>query len=417
MAKKLSKQLCGFRKGHSAQHCLLVMLEKWRASLDNGGCSGVLLTDLSKAFDCLAHDLLIAKMEAYGFDYNATQLIHSYLTNRRQRVRMNTNYNTWGEIITGVPQGSILGPLVFNVYLSDYFLLVEESDVANYADDNSAYACKKDIHTVIKQLEEDSRILLEWVVNNVLKANPDKFHLLLSSVDEKLSIVVDQYEISNSRKEKLLGVTLDNILSFAEHVSGLCSKASQKLHALARVSPYMNITKRRTIMNAFITSQFGYCPLVWMFHSHKLNNRINKIHERALRIVYNDDLSSFDELLNRDSSFTIHSRNIQALAIELYKVVNGLSPEIMNQVFPLKDVLMHCSRFPFKTRNVKTVSYGMETLGFMGPKIWALVPGEIKKVKSLAEFKRNIKQWKPVKCPCRICKTYVAGVGFIEISD
>ena len=129
-----------------------------------------------------------------------------------------------------------------------------------------------------------------------------------------------------------------------------------------------------------------------MFHSRKLNNRINKIHERALRIVYNDDLSSFDELLNRDSSFTIHSRNNQALAIELYKVVNGLSPEIMNQVFPLKDVLLHCSRFPFKTGNVKTVSYGMETLGFMGPKIWALVPGEIKKVKSLAEFKRYIKQ-------------------------
>ena len=317
MDKKLSKQQCGFRKGHSAQHCLLVMLEKWRASLDNGGCSGVLLTDLSKAFDCLAHDLLIAKMAAYGFDYNGTQLIHSYLTNRRQRVRMNSNYSTWSEIITGVPQGSILGPLVFNVYLSDYFLFVEESDVANYADDNSAYACKKDIHTVIKRLGEDSRILLEWVGNNVLKANPDKFHLLLSSVDENLSIIVDQYEISNSRKVKLLGVTLDNRLSFAEHVSGLCSKASQKLHALARVSPYMNIIKRRTIMNASITSQFGYCPLVWMFHSRKLNNRINKIHERALRLVYNDDLSSFDELLNRDSSFTIHSRNIQALAIEI----------------------------------------------------------------------------------------------------
>ena len=91
-------------------------------------------------------------------------------------------------------------------------------------------------------------------------------------------------------------------------------------------------------MNAFINSQFGYCPLVWMFLSRTLNNRITKIHERALRIVYNDDLSSFDELLNRDNSFTIHARNIQALAIELYKVINGLSPEMMNQVFPLKDV-------------------------------------------------------------------------------
>ena len=99
-------------------------------------------------------------MAAYGFDYKATQLIHSYITNRRQRVIINSNYSTRSEIITGVPQGSILGPLVFNFYLSDYFLFIEESDVANYADDNSAYACKEDINTVIKQLEKDSRILL-----------------------------------------------------------------------------------------------------------------------------------------------------------------------------------------------------------------------------------------------------------------
>ena len=106
-----------------------------------------------------------------------------------------------------------------------------------------------------------------------------------------------------------------------------------------------------------------------MFHSRTLNNRINKIHEKALRIVYNDDLSSVDELLNRDNSFTIHAWNIQALAIELCKVINGLSPEIMNHVFPLKDVSLYCSRFPFKTRNVKTVSYGTETSSSMWPKI------------------------------------------------
>ena len=99
MDKKLSKHLCGFRKGYSAQHSLLVMLEKWRATIDKGGSCGVLLTDLSKAFDCIAHDLLIAKMAAYGFDHNAIKLIHSYLSNRRQRVRINSNYSTWSEII------------------------------------------------------------------------------------------------------------------------------------------------------------------------------------------------------------------------------------------------------------------------------------------------------------------------------
>ena len=116
-------------------------------------------------------------------------------------------------------------------------------------------------------------------------------------------------------------------------------------------------------------------PLVWMFHSRMLNNRINKIHERALRIVYNDDHSTFDELLNRDGSFTIHEKNVQILAIEIFKVINGLSPEIMKHVFPLKESYEYCSRFPFKTVKINSVSYGTETSDdFIGPKIWALVP-------------------------------------------
>ena len=387
----MSKQQCGFRKGYSAQHCLVVMLEQWRASLDNKCCSGLLLTDLSKAFDCLSHDLLIAKIAAYGFDYNSTKLIHSYLTKRYQRVRINSEYSTWSEILFGVPQGSILGPLLFNIYLSDLFLFTKDSNIANYADDNSPYACKSDVDSVITQLEEDSRTLLEWVSNNGLRANPDKFHLILSDTDSKLSIKVDQYEIFNSNHEKLLGVIIDNKLSFTEHVSSLCKKASQKLHALSRVSHYMDIKKRKTIMRAFIISQFGYCPLVWMFHSRTLNNRINKIHERALRIVYNDLKSSFDELLSRDGSFKVHERNIQTMAIELYKVFNGISPEIMNEVFQLKESNLYCSKYPFKTRNVRTVAYGTETITFMGPKIWSLIPDELKEIESLDEFKRKIK--------------------------
>ena len=102
-----------------AQHCLIVMIEKWKTSLDNK----VFLTDLSKACDCLAHDLLLAKLDAYGFDYISLKLIHSYLTSRYQRVRVNSNYSSWNEIINGVPQGSILGRVLFNIYLSDFLFL------------------------------------------------------------------------------------------------------------------------------------------------------------------------------------------------------------------------------------------------------------------------------------------------------
>ena len=293
-------------------------------------------------------------------------------------------------------------------------MFLKKSLVANYADDNSPFACCKDIPQVISQLEEDSVNLLLWVKNNGLKANPGKFHLLLSEKDENLSIMVDNCQVQNSKCEKLLGIKIDNMLTFDDHVSELCKKASQKLHALTRVSQYMNFAQRKLIMRAFISSQFGYCPLVWMFHSRKLNNRINKIHERSLRIVYNDEVSSFEELRIKDNSFTIHERNIQTLAIELYKVVNGLSPKIMELVFPLKGKVRYPSENKFITRNVRSVRYGTETLAHLGHKIWAIIPKKIKEEPSLTRFTREIKKWKTSNCPCKLCKTYVMRIGYID---
>ena len=127
--------------------------------------------------------------------------------------------------------------------------------------------------SVILQLEEDSKILLEWVSNNVLKVNPDKFHLLLSNPNPHISVKVDQYEISNSNCEKLLGIIIDNKLIFNNHVAGLCKKRLVKNFMLLLGFLNMNMNKRRTIMKAFIIAKFGYCPLVWMFHSRTLNNR------------------------------------------------------------------------------------------------------------------------------------------------
>ena len=286
-------------------------------------------------------------------------------------------------------------------------------DIANYADDTTPYHCSDSTESVIEMLEIAATELFQWFQNNNLKANADKCHLLLSTSETK-QMQINDTNIDSCKVKKLLGILIDNKLRFDQHVSSLCIKAGQKLHALSRIAFFMNVEKRKLIMNAFISSQFGYCPLVWIFHSRELNNRINRIHERSLRIVYNDKQSTFEELLERDKSVTIHHSNIRKLAIEIYKIKNNLSPEILNDVIGVIDSSYNLSSETiFKKRNVHAVRYGTETITFLAPKIWEIVPTECKNSSSIQEFKNKIKQWTPTDCPCRLYKRYISHVGFL----
>ena len=150
---------------------------------------------------------------------------------------------------------------------------------------------------------------------------------------QEIQINIDEIAISNSKCEKLLGVHIDSKLKFEPHVRSLCKKNSQKLNAFARIAYSLKFDQRKLLLNTFITSQFSYAPVVWMFHSRKLNNHINHIHERALRIAYQDHSSTFNELLAKDSSFETHDRHLLKLLIEMFKVKMKLAPQIMNEVF------------------------------------------------------------------------------------
>ena len=232
--------------------------------------------------------------------------------------------------------------------------------------------------------------------------------------------------------QTLLRIIIDSELKFDTHVKNICNKANLNLQALSRISTFMPSDKLKTIMKAFILSQFNYCPLVWMFHSRECNNHINRIHERALRIVYSDRTSvnriheralrivysdrtsTFVKLLNNDGSVTIHHRNIQLLATEIYKFLNGLSPGIMGNIFQLSE---HNYTIPpdvsFRSNNINTVHYGQLSLSYLAPRIRKLVPDNIKNNPTIQCFKLKIKRWVPYSCPCRLCKKYIPNIGFI----
>ena len=169
----------------------------------------------------------------------------------------------------------------------------------DYADDTTLFACDIDTDSVVARLELDSARAIKWFSDNYMKLHEDKCHLLTfgNISDDSVSVRIGSSIITNSTEEKLLGVTLDSKLTFEQHVSNLCQKVSNKLYALSRIAHYMDQNKLRILMKSFINSQFQYCPLAWMLHSRKLNTKINKLHERALRITYRDQESSFEDLL------------------------------------------------------------------------------------------------------------------------
>ena len=214
---------------------------------------------------------------------------------------------------------------------------------------------------------------------------------------------------------------MESELTFNKHMDLVCKKASQKLNALSRMYVFIPFNKRKMLLNAFFSSQFSFSPLVWMFHNRRINAKINNLHYRALRMIYMDEVSSFEELLRKDGSVTVHHRNLHSFAIEMYKVLNGIGPVFMNDIF-VRNGSMGTENVSSNTRskskfynqsNPKKVRYGLETLRGLGPKIWEMIPCHIKNSVSLSAFKNRIKSWVPHSCPCRICKVFIPQLGFL----
>ena len=174
----------------------------------------------------------------------------------------------------GVPQGSILGPLLFNIFLADLFLIHSDIDIANFADDNTPHLSAKNVEDVIESLQRASASLFGWFENNLLKGNADKCHFIVSTSQEE-SLNVNIFKLKNSDCEKLLSVRFDSKLRLDQHITDLCRTASRKIHALARVTPFMNSSKRCLPMNSIFKTQFNYFPLIWMCHSRENNSKIN----------------------------------------------------------------------------------------------------------------------------------------------
>ena len=231
-------------------------------------------------------------------------------------------------------------------------------------------------------------IMQKWFYENHMVLNPGKCHyLVLGNRSNSDTINLNGTKLASY--EKLLGILIDRDLSFDKHIKSLCRKADHKLNALARISNYLTHDQKRVLLNSIIKSHFSYCPLIWMFCSRFLNNLINRIHELALRLIHNDHVSTFQDIFEITKEKTIHQNNLECLATEIYKFLNGFSLPIMNGAFMIRNNNYNLRNFKcLCCTNKRTIKYGTETITYRGPQIWNLVHEKTKNPSSFDTFKK-----------------------------
>ena len=405
--KILSDNISAYRKGYSCQHVLMNLTDEWRRHLDKNHVVGAVLMDLSKAFDCLPHELLIAKLAAYGVSRQSLKFFYSYLKDRKQRVNIKGQFSEYMEVLAGVPQGSILGPILFNIFINDIVYIFKRCTLSNFADDNSLSAHAVDNREVIESLEVETQKAIAWFKSNHQNANAEKFDAILIEKSGRdtsnTPLKINGKTIYTSKDVSLLGITIDNKLSFKTHIGILCRDAANKLNGIKRLKSYLDITTKRQLAKTFCLCYFNYCPVIWHFCGTGDIHKIERLHERVIRFIYNDYTSNYLELLSSNDEPTMFLKRVREIAQEVYKTLNGMNPKYTELLLHQRTFI---SRRPLDlyVPRVNQETFGYRSYTFEAPSIWNSLPLNIRKVAHYPLFKKLLKMWTGPSCRCIHCK-------------
>ena len=397
----ISKFQSGFRALHSTTTALLFATDNWLVNMDKGLINGVLYLDLRKAFDSVDHQILLNKLELYGVQGNSLALFDSYLKGRSQMCVVNGTISSPQMISHGVPQGSILGPLLFLLFINDLPNCLKHSTPGLFADDTNVTVADRDIYVIENLLNEDLEQMSKWLTSNKLSLNLTKTEFMLigslkrlKEIDRNPDIRIADVSIQRVSHSKLVGVHIDEGLTWDQHVAHIIKKVLAALKAIRNVRDFVDIQTLIMIYKSLVEPYFVYCSAVWDSLGIGLAKRLQKLQNRAARIITRSDYTVRSaDLLKELSWQTLSQKRISSKATMMYKILNGQAPEYLREKFSYV-----CQRHSHSLRNADVnlilprpnTEYGKKCFSYSGAALWNCIPADVRKAQTLQTFKAGV---------------------------
>ena len=401
----ISEFQSGFRKHHSCDTSLTYLFNDWVNNLDNGNIIGNVSVDMRKAFDVINFDILLSKLALYGCSSDTVKWFESYVKHRKQYVhnKFNNSISETHETSYGVPQGSILGPLLFVVYINDFFVCINKCNYNQYADDTNVYAVGSDIYEIENKLIHDLLEVGKWCENSRLVINQNKSNSMIICspykirflTDTNMNLFLNGSNLESTNSQKILGLHFDNHLKFDGHIECLCKKMLSLSGLLWRIRLFLPETAKLLFYNSYFVPLMDYCITVWGQTNKTLIDKIYKIQKRILRVVSNDYFCDGKLLfLKYNNVMYVYERIEFQTAILVYKSLFENVPSYLQNMFEFSGI-----NHNYNLRNNETnlvvpkpkTEILRKSFKYAGASVWNSLPYEIKISTSLNVFKSKLK--------------------------
>ena len=402
----LHKTQSGFRSQHSCETALVHMIDSWLNAMDNGQMVGVVLVDFKKAFDLVDHQILLSKLKLYGLNNDALMWFDTYLAQRRQQVSINDNKSDFETVTCGIPQGSILGPLLFLLFINDLPLYVDNVSADLYADDTTFYDIQASIELIEKNLQLSLNQLHIWCKNNGMVLNSEKTKVMLITTCQKrqrlpstaLKLKYNDESLKTISNDKILGVFVDNNLIWSDHVKHICKKISTYIWLLSKIKYFLSLEHRVQFYKSYIQPHIDFCSIVWASSCEANKMKIFKLQKRACRVILDYNVEDSNEAMQSLKILSVYDRLFLRKAKFMFKVYHDLTPTYISENYVQRNEmemsiqLRSSAAGCFVPPRPKRECF-KQSMRYSGCLIWNSLPTNVKRAQTAETFHNRCLRW------------------------